>query len=60
MDPNATIELIVDAVRRGASEQLEEACTALASWIEADGFMPDTDAVLQAASRCYGNETLNV
>jgi hypothetical protein len=43
MDPNATLELIADAVLCGDAEATQGACQDLKAWILAGGFAPTLD-----------------
>jgi hypothetical protein len=54
MDPNATLELIAQALRDGDREAAREAAENLSEWIRRGGFPPAdpawTDAVSEALS----------
>ncbi len=50
MDPNATVQLIIEAIRTGDADGLADACEDLARWLRAGGFPPDADSVARAYS----------
>ncbi len=51
MDPNATLELIVEAAVEGDTAALLEAAANLAQWIDGGGFAPGPSAAHRAALR---------
>jgi hypothetical protein len=46
MDPQACLELIVDAHRRGANDELFEAMGNLAQWLRGGGFAPHSKPLI--------------
>lgn len=42
MDPEATLQLIIEGLKNGSAEQLSNACRDLHSWIQQGGFIPKT------------------
>ena len=40
MDPDATLRLLLDAVRDGDGQGVYDACMDLAAWIDEGGFLP--------------------
>lgn len=51
MDPTATIRDILDAIRDGDADSLEQAAEDLADWLRAGGFLPDLELEVRPAGR---------
>lgn len=48
MDPNATLTKLLDGLRDGHPQEVYDACTDLAEWIDRGGFLPHVPTVAAA------------